>query len=345
MDKLIQNFFQASCHQEVSKVPLALIADSPWIPGFAGIDTLDYYLDQKKWFEININLRERFPEVVWVPGFWWEYGMAIEASAFGSRIIFHHDQPPSIEPISTDLQFWKNKTKVRDPEKDGLMPLALRQIERSDQELQSYGLGQHIASSRGILTVTSWFMGVTTLMESLLSAPDDIIPILEVVTDTIILWLEAQLKRMREPKGILLLDDLIGMISKRVYLRIVDPLFRKIWDHFDGYVKIYHNDTSCEHLYPVLAETGFDVFNFSDKTDIGTARQLMGKQIVLMGNVAPRDIGALGTPEQVYRAAWNCLEKTNGEGLILSFGGGISPGTPAENIDSMIKALNDWYKR
>lgn len=98
------------------------------------------------------------------------------------------------------------------------MPLALRQIERSDHELQSYGLGQHIASSRGILTVTSWFMGVTTLMESLLSAPDDIIPILEVVTDTIILWLEAQLKRMREPKGILLLDDLIGMISKRVYL-------------------------------------------------------------------------------------------------------------------------------
>jgi uroporphyrinogen decarboxylase len=55
MDKLIQNFFQASCHQEVSKVPLALIADSPWIPGFAGIDTLDYYLDQKKWFEINIT--------------------------------------------------------------------------------------------------------------------------------------------------------------------------------------------------------------------------------------------------------------------------------------------------
>ena len=72
-----------------------------------------------------------------------------------------------MEPISTDLQFWKNKTKVRDPGKGWLDALALRQIERSDHELQSYGLGQHIASSRGILTVTSWFMGVTTLMESL----------------------------------------------------------------------------------------------------------------------------------------------------------------------------------
>ena len=153
----------------------------------------------------------------------------------------------------------------------------------------------------------------------------------------------SSIKTDEEPKGILLLDDLIGMISKRVYLRIVDPLFRKIWDHFDGYVKIYHNDTSCEHLYPVLAETGFDVFNFSDKTDIGTARQLMGKQIVLMGNVAPR-ISELSVLRNRFTGPPGTAWKTNGEGLIL-FGGGISPRTPAENIDSMIKALNDWYKR
>ena len=342
MDKNMENFLSVARNQPAKAVPLALIADCPWLPGYAGIDTLDYFLSEEKWFEINLNLRERFPEVVWIPGFWWEYGMAIEASAFGCRLIFHHDQPPSVEPLSTDLSFWKEHIKSPNPEASGLMPLVLRQIERMDAKLEPYGLGQNFACSRGIMTVTSWFMGVSTLMESLITDPGTIVPILEVVTDTIIHWLDAQLARMREPLGILLLDDLVGMISKRQYMKVIDPLFRRIWDHFDGYVKIYHNDTPCEHLYPVLSESGFNVFNFSYQTETGKARQLMGENIVLLGNVAPRDLGAFGKPEQVYQAAWNCLEQVDGKGIVLSFGGGISPGTPAENIDAMSQAIRDW---
>lgn len=343
MDALWENFKRTAKLENTGEIPLGLIADSPWIPGYAGIDTLDYFLDEDLWFETNMNLRERFPQVVWIPGFWWEYGMAIEASVFGGHLIFHHDQPPSIEPFCTDLQFWAKHLKVRNPEADGLMPLVLRQIERMDKRLEPYGLGQHIACSRGILTVTSWFMGVSTLMESLISDPETITPILEKVTDTIIAWLDAQLIRMREPDGIMVLDDLIGMISKRQYQKMVEPHFKRIWEHFDEKIKIYHNDTPCEHLYPVLKDAGFEVFNFSYKADIAKTREIMGDQIVLFGNVAPRDLGVFGTPDQVYQAAWECLEKAgSGRGLILSFGGGISPNTPVENIDAMCKAIMDW---
>ncbi len=346
MDTLWENFKRTAKLERTGQVPLGLIVDSPWIPGYAGIDTLDYFLDENLWFDINMQLRERFPQAVWVPGFWWEYGMAIEASVFGGQLIFHHDQPPSIEPLTTDLNFWAEHAKVHNPETDGLMPLVLRQIERMDRRLEPYGLGQHIACARGILTVTSWFMGVSTLMESLISDPETITPILEKVTDTLIAWLDAQLKRMREPDGIMLLDDLVGMISKRQYQKMVEPHFKRIWEHFDGKIKIYHNDTPCEHLYPTLKDAGFDVFNFSFKTDIAKARELMGEDIVLFGNVAPRDLGIYGTPEQVYAAARDCLEKAgDGKGLILSFGGGVSPNTPVENIDAMCSAVKDWNER
>jgi uroporphyrinogen decarboxylase len=345
MDKNLDNFVRAVRRQSGHTVPAAFIVDSPWLPGYANIDTLDYYLSEDTWLKINLDLRERFPTATWIPGFWWEYGMAIEASAYGSRLIFHHDQPPSVEPLSTDLQFWKEHIKAPNPETDGLMPLVLRQMERMDQRLEPMGLGQHFASARGMLTVTSWFMGVSTLMESLITETETITLILEIVTDSTIRWLDAQLARMREPLGILLLDDLVGMISKRQYLKTIDPLFRKIWDHYDGMIKIYHNDTPCEHLFPVLADTGFNVFNFSHMTDIAAAQKLMGDQVLLMGNVAPRDLGAFGTPEEVYQAAWNCLEKVDGKGMILSFGGGVSPNTPAENIDAMCKAADNWNNK
>jgi hypothetical protein len=55
---------------------VGLIVDSPWLPGYAGIDTRDYFLFPEKWLEISLGLLERFPDVAWIPGFWVEYGMA-----------------------------------------------------------------------------------------------------------------------------------------------------------------------------------------------------------------------------------------------------------------------------
>jgi uroporphyrinogen-III decarboxylase len=52
-----------------------------------------------------------------------------------------------------------------------------------------------------------------------------------------------------------------------------------------------------------------------------------------------------GTPAQVRAWAHACLDKAAPEGgMILSFGGGVSPGTPPENIDAMLKAARDWTK-
>ena len=61
---------------EPDSVPVALIVDSPWLHGYAGVDTRDYCLFPEKWLDINVGLLERFPDAVWVPGFWVEFGMA-----------------------------------------------------------------------------------------------------------------------------------------------------------------------------------------------------------------------------------------------------------------------------
>ena len=83
-----ERFKQAARLEEPDQVPVALIVDSPWLPGYAGIDTRDYYLFPDKWLEINLGLLDRFPGAVWIPGFWVEYGMAAEPSAFGAKVHF-----------------------------------------------------------------------------------------------------------------------------------------------------------------------------------------------------------------------------------------------------------------
>ena len=57
----------------------------------------------------------------------------------------------------------------------------------------------------------------------------------------------------------------------------------------------------------------------------------------------PLASGVRGTPEEVYAAAMDCLQKAaSGGGMILSFGGGVSPGTRPENIDALLQAVKDY---
>ncbi len=337
-----KRFVEAAHLGEPDKVPVALIVDSPWLPGYAGINTLDYFLYPEKWLKTNLDLLDRFPDAVWIPGFWLEYGMADLPSAFGARLHFYQDRPPSIEPMTTDIKQWAN-APLPDVEEDGLMPLLLRLYDTMEQHLRAEGLGMKMVAARGPMVTAGFLAGITDLMMGMVLQPDEVNQFLEKVTTTIIKWLNAQLKRLHDPQGIMLLDDVVGMVSPKHYESIVAPHLKRIFSEFDGLIKIYHNDTPCAKLHGPLAEAGFDVFNFSHKADIGEVKREMGHRVALMGNVAPLDLGVRGSPDEVMQAGYACLDKAAlGGGMILSFGGGVSPETPAENIDALLIAARTW---
>jgi uroporphyrinogen decarboxylase len=62
----------------------------------------------------------------------------------------------------------------------------------------------------------------------------------------------------------------------------------------------------------------------------------------LMGNVNPLEVGVRGSPAEVRAATLAVLEKSGGEGIILSLGGGVSPGMPRANIVAMQGALAEY---
>jgi len=340
------NRFKEAAHLgEPDSVPVAMIVDSPWLPGYAGIDTLDYFLFPEKWLQINLDLLARFPDAVWIPGFWVEYGMAALPSAFGARIHFHHDRPPSIEPVTTDISHWTDAPQPN-VEEAGFMPLALRLYQQMESRLFADGLGIKMVAARGPMVTAGFLIGITDLMMGIVTHPTEIDRFLGKITTAIISWLYAQLDTLHTPESILLLDDIVGMVSLKHYQALVSPHLQRIFSEFDGLVKIYHNDTPCAHLYGALAEAGFDVFNFSHEVDISDVKSVMGHRVALMGNVAPLDLGVRGTSQEVEQAAIACLDKAApGGGMILSFGGGVSPGTPAENIDALLRAARSWRKR
>ena len=334
-----QDFLVAARGGKPERVPTALIIDSPWLPGYAGMHTLDFFLDTDAWLDLHLQVEARFPDVVFLPGFWVEYGMANEPSAFGARIAWRADQPPGLRHLELPPSEWAGLPRP-DPETDGLMPLALRRLERLEQ---GGGLPEphriRIVAARGPLAVAAHGLGTTPFHEATAVEPEATAAALEVFTDTVIAFLRAQLARLREPVGILVLDDLPGMLSPRAFKAIALPCLQRVFDAFPDLLRIYHNDTPCPHLLPHFDQLHCEVWNFSHEMDIAAVRQAVGPRLALLGNVAPLGTMVRGTPEQVYAEARACVEKVAGAGgFILSAGGGLSPGTTAGHIDALVRA-------
>jgi uroporphyrinogen-III decarboxylase len=78
---------------------------------------------------------------------------------------------------------------------------------------------------------------------------------------------------------------------------------------------------------------------------MGEIRELAGPEIVLVGNIPPRDVLAAGTPEQVDAAVLKAFgEIIMHDRIIWSVGGGMPQDVKNINIEAFIKAVKKYSK-
>ncbi|MBN1147641.1 MAG: uroporphyrinogen decarboxylase family protein [Anaerolineales bacterium] len=330
--------------QAVHPTPVGLIVDSPWIPGYLGISTLDYLMIPEIWLQSNLEIMRRFPEIIFLPGFWVEMGMAAEPSGYGCKVSFYADKTPAVHPMSASVEE-AGRLRAPNPIHDGLMPLILSLYRWLEPKVKDAGRQIKIVAARGPLATAAHLVGVTNFLLGLKLDPENTHRLLRKTTATAKQWLQAQTETLSEVEGVMLLDDIAGFVSEADYLAFAHPYLKEIFDAFPGTVKLFHNDMDNPVSYPHLWELPVHIFNFTHLISLGKARKLVGPKVCLMGNVAPLDVLTKGTPELALEKALACLESHSGDrGLILSAGGGVSTGTPGENVAALVKAVEQFNK-
>ncbi len=329
--------------QGADSVPISLIMDSPWIPGYLGISHTEYYFDPEVWFHANLRITREFPEIIVFPSWWVEYGMAIEPSALGCKIRFFQDQPPVQLPILFRLEDLDRLPPV-DPYTDGLMAVALERCRAQRTRILEAGCTIPVATARGPLCSAAFMRGLTQLMLDINDNPNEVHKLMSYTTDATIRWLRAQAEVLGGTvEGVFVLDDIVGFLSQKHYSEFAHPYLKQVFDSFPkAWVKVYHNDANIKPFLEQLVEAGFDVLNWSHTLDISEVRRRTGGRICLMGNIAPLEIGTRGTPQDVKMSALNLLRVAGREGVILSLGGGVSPGMPRANILAMVEAVREF---
>jgi uroporphyrinogen decarboxylase len=135
-----------------------------------------------------------------------------------------------------------------------------------------------------------------------------------------------------------------NVISPRTFERFSFPYLQKVFRAWHDYgvtcalLHICGNSTKVLELY---AATGADLVEVDHVVDLGVAKQRIGHQVALVGNVDTVTELLQGTPATVAASAQRCIDQAGGGGGFLLGSGCIVPRyTPIENVQAMVRVAH-----
>lgn len=323
--------------EAVERPPIGFIIDCPWLPNWFGIDILDYFTNEELWFAANRKALETFPEVMFLPGFWSEFGMCTEPSAFGAKCVFHRNEFPFADKVLREVA-QIDELAAPNPATDGLLPFMLNRLRSVRPRIESLGHHIRFSVSRGPLNIATFLMGMTEFLLLLKTDPERAHKLLRVITDFLIQWHQLQRETFPTIDGLMLLDDVVGFVGEEDFREFGLPYFKELYAA-EVAVKFFHNDAACAKSIRYYPELGINLYNPGIFNTLTELRALSGQRLTILGNIPPRDVLAKGSPADVGAAVRKLLaEAADRSRLILSCAGGMPPGVSTENLRAFMEA-------
>ena len=180
-----------------------------------------------------------------------------------------------------------------------------------------------------------------TVKKMLYERPDLLHRILEINTQAVIAYLNAQIEAGAQ--AVMLFDTWGGMLSHAAYHEFSLAYLRRI---IAGLTRAREGLRVPSIVFTKggggwlesIAATGCDAVGLDWTVDIGAARARVGMRVALQGNLDPAIL--LSSPQAVQREAAAILASYGkGSGHVFNLGHGISQHTPPENVAALIKTV------
>jgi uroporphyrinogen-III decarboxylase len=326
--------------EKSTPLPVAFIIDCPWLPNWYGTRILDYFSNDQLWVDANLKAINDFPDAMFLPGFWSEYGMCTEPSAFGARCAFPPNDFPHAHKVIQSISDI-DTLPAPNPRTDGLLPFMLNRLKIAQPRIEDAGHKIRFAVARGPLNIASYLMGTSEFLSLLMMDPEKAETLIRKITTFLKEWLALQRETFPSIDGIFLLDDIIGFVGEAEFQAFGLPYFKDLFGT-DVSVRFLHNDAQCRVSAPFLPEMGVNLFNMGFDIALDELKTLTENKVVLLGNIPPRDVLASGSPEDVHRVTTDLINSLQDKSrVIMSCGGGMPPGVRSENIAAFIQAVRD----
>jgi uroporphyrinogen-III decarboxylase len=341
-----QNIKKAYKLQKVDKIPVYFSDQLDFLHGFQNIDCDLYHINA----EIMLNAQRAFNQRFRGTGILGpNFGVMMEASAFGAQILISKQNPPWVLEMCHDfdeLTEFEASLAEPDPRYSGNLPLFYQTY-----FFMKHLCGDQLAPPMGALAsidIMSLMIGFENLAVAIKLNPEIVHKLLQKVNRFLIRFIEAKAETFNVQKieMIDLYGDNAGYLSKNDFQEFVLPYNKEIYDYFSNEtsVNLYHCDGRVSHFIDLIPEMNCNcLYSFDPTADLKSVVEKIGNRVCLVGNLDPIRLLRNGTPQQVKEKCKELIEiGKKAPGFVLSSGGELANGTPPENIDAVLEAIDEY---
>lgn len=189
----------------------------------------------------------------------------------------------------------------------------------------------------GPLALGAEMRGLSALMMDIYEDPAFLTDLFEFTSAVALAYWGPQVEAGADTIG--MSDAAASMMSPQHYETFIFPAQRRIVEDIkskrpDVVVRL-HMCGATDHLLPTMRRLPVDIFELDFPVDLVHAREVLGPDKVILGNVSTVGEMLTGTPDDVYRAAAEC-HRICGPRHIVGTGCEVSPETPPENLHALV---------
>ena len=168
-------------------------------------------------------------------------------------------------------------------------------------------------------------------------APGLFAKLMEKITEMDRQYLNAQIKAGAQT--IQIFDTWGGIVSPLDYEKFILPYTKKLIDGLDRSVPIIHFVKGAGTMLETVAKAGSDVMGLDWHVNLGKARDVIGPDIAVQGNLDPTVLYA--PKEHIEREVKRILDENAGRpGHIFNLGHGILPTVDPEHAKFMVECVH-----
>lgn len=265
--------------------------------------------------------------------------LTVEAEAFGAEVAFPENEVPSvIGNLVTDIEDVR-MLKIPDMSQGRLREYLL--VNRLAAEaIQDKPV---LAGCIGPYSLAGRLMGMTEIMTAIYTDPDMVMLLLEKCNEFLLNYCKEIKKTgiggvvIAEPAAGLISGDDCSAYSSAFVKRIIEEV------QDETFMIVLHNCGNTGHCTSAMVETGAAALHFGNRIDMLAVLQECPEDVLVMGNIDPVGCMKMSTPEGVYFATTQLLNKTSGyHNFVLSTGCDVPPHVSLDNINAFYRALQDY---
>ena len=161
--------------------------------------------------------------------------------------------------------------------------------------------------------------------------------LLERLTETCVDYLKAQVAAGAD--AVQIFDSWGGLFSLKDWHRLVKPHIETLLQETAsmGAPRIFYLQNGA-HLLDSVLELPADAFSVDWRVDMAGLRS-RGVKASLQGNLDPAVL--LAGPEATYRATRELMASIPRQGHLMNLGQGLTPQTPIESVQAMVRAVHE----